>query len=121
MSSQTHAANTVPARNPRRRGRKDIEDTGSLRLQPVRKRHKTSENGSASVSLDSDLTNGHAVAPISDSIPVRQRVVSGDDSRLDLLVKNENFTIGQLSALPKELRASKEGEHHSFLPVFLID
>ncbi|KAL9090047.1 MAG: hypothetical protein Q9159_002215 [Coniocarpon cinnabarinum] len=112
MSSPTQTASTFPGRNPRRRGRKDGDDNGTLRSQPLRKRPKTRANGDVS-SSDPHLTNGHATAPSTQDLPVRQRANALDSKSIDILSRNENFAIGKLPSLPKELRNNQEGDASS--------
>lgn len=123
-----NGAHTVPGRNPRRRARKEVEETGSLRLQPLRKRHKTMANGSRSAPLSSDLMNGHVTAEDSQpssnfEVAIRERA-SGSmgegvtaSTDIDIFAKNENYVIGQLPALPQELRAKQEGKSQAMIVV----
>ena len=113
-----NGAHTVPGRNPRRRARKDAEEGGSLRLQPHRKRHKPTANGGPSVPQEPALANGYEpmeASPSSMSIPLRGNRSPQPTSdyqnnlELDIFAENESYCVGQLPALPKELRDSKEG------------
>jgi len=105
MSSPTTSVVTTQSptpRNPRRRQRKDFEETGSLRSQPLRKRSKVSGNSFRPVAdsetngnVTTTAMNGHAPAnqleqasflpPV--DIPVRGRSQPGKR-----VVKNDGGT-----------------------------
>ena len=121
-----NGARTFPARNPRRRVRKETDETGSLRLQPLRKRHRTTANGSHSAYASSELINGHTSpdgSPSSSNLDLTIRERNFDSKKredpsantLDIFAKNENYCVGQIPSLPKVLRGKREGRRQIIL------
>ena len=111
MASRLNGSQSASVRNPRRRGRReDAEDLVNLPLQPARKRHKTSPNGTLSPPLHVVPAKGQHSPASQLNAPLWQRQASLDDSKLDILVENEKFTVEQLPGLPQELRGRNEGK-----------
>ncbi|KAI9671844.1 MAG: hypothetical protein M1831_003372 [Alyxoria varia] len=126
-STNPSGAQTFPTRNPRRRQRKDIEEGGSLRSQPERKRSKLID-GSSKPHTNGDVetqttisSNGHALSADGHKdressspsarfdMPMRAKgrgLRGSKDDVSTVLTEDANFTVRRLPCLPDALRKS---------------